>query len=85
MQDSYHIYPILETPRLEGMLRRSEVTRWPYGVLSGGIVIDMLECLSTTSRTSDYAIVLWLQAHYIEPFGRIERLDGLVVEEDEDL
>jgi hypothetical protein len=59
--------------------------RWPRGVLAGGIVIDMLEHLSGTSTTSDYSMVLWLQAHYIEPFGRIERLDGMVVTEEDDM
>ncbi|KAH7089529.1 hypothetical protein FB567DRAFT_618742 [Paraphoma chrysanthemicola] len=58
--------------------------RWPDGVLSGGMVIDLLECLSRTTREPDYALVLWLKAHYIEPFGRIERLDGLVVTETQD-
>ncbi|KAH7073910.1 hypothetical protein BKA63DRAFT_604208 [Paraphoma chrysanthemicola] len=59
--------------------------RWPDGVLSGGMVIDLLECLSRTTQTPDYALVLWLKAHYVEPFGRIERLDGLVVTETQDL
>jgi hypothetical protein len=58
---------------------------WPHGVASGGTIIDMLECLSTTTRTSDYELVLWLQTHYIEPFGRIERLDGLIVTEPKDM
>jgi hypothetical protein len=79
------IYPPLQTPKLHGILRANKVKNWSRGVLSGGIVIDMLERLSTTTRTSDYAIVLWLQAHFIEPFGRVERLDGLVVTKEEDL
>jgi hypothetical protein len=58
---------------------------WPHGVASGGTVIDMLECLSTTTRTSDYELVFWLEAHYIEPFDTIERLDGLVVTEEKDM
>ncbi|KAH7412120.1 hypothetical protein DE146DRAFT_771989 [Phaeosphaeria sp. MPI-PUGE-AT-0046c] len=56
--------------------------RWPLGVLSGGVIIDMLEHLSQTARVDDYALVLWLQKHYIEPFGRIDRLDGLIVAND---
>jgi hypothetical protein len=64
------------------MPRQSGVPKWSHGVLSGGVVIDMLECLSMTTRTTDYELILWLQAHYIEPFGRIERLDGLVVTEE---
>lgn len=47
-------------------------------------MIDLLECLSHTTQKTDYAFVLWLQSHYIEPFGRIERLDGLVVTQEED-
>jgi hypothetical protein len=58
--------------------------QWPNGVLSGGMVIDLLECLSASTRTPDYALFLWLKAHYVEPFGRIERLDGLVVAETQD-
>jgi hypothetical protein len=61
------------------MLRQNNEARWPHGVLSGGTVIDMLEYLSITPNTSDYALVLWLETHYIEPCGRIERLDGIVV------
>jgi hypothetical protein len=56
-----------------------EEPRWPLGVLSGGTVIDMLEHLSQTTRTPDYALTLWLEQHYIKPFGRIDRMDGLIV------
>lgn len=56
-----------------------EEPRWPLGVLSGGTVIDMLEYLSQTTRTSDYALTLWLEKHYIKPFGRIDRMDGLII------
>ncbi|KAL5121488.1 hypothetical protein ACEQ8H_000560 [Pleosporales sp. CAS-2024a] len=55
--------------------------QWPHGVVAGGMIIDMLECLSRTIDPKDYALAIWLQKHYIEPFGRIERLDGLVVTE----
>jgi hypothetical protein len=64
------------------MLRQRGETKWPHGVIAGGTLIDMLEYLNVTIRTSDHALVLWLHAHYIEPFGRIERLDGLVVNDD---
>jgi hypothetical protein len=46
------------------------------------VIIGMLECLSRTTLSTDYELVLWLQAHYIEPFGRVEMLDGIVVTED---
>lgn len=39
----------------------------------------MLECLSATADLDDWAIALWLQDHYITPFARVERLDGLIV------
>lgn len=55
---------------------------WPMGVLSGGVIIDMLEYLSHTAREADRALVLWLQKHYIEPFGRVDRLDGLIVSDE---
>ncbi|KAF1918113.1 hypothetical protein BDU57DRAFT_410384, partial [Ampelomyces quisqualis] len=66
-------------------LRQNAEKRWPHGVLSGGTVIDMLEYLSLTAHASDYVFVMWLQRHYIQPFGRIERLDGLLVTHDQDL
>jgi hypothetical protein len=66
------------------MLRNNDVQKWPNGVISGGIIIDMLELFSRTGEDYDYKLVLWLQMHYISPFGRIERLDGLVVTKDED-
>jgi hypothetical protein len=67
------------------MLQQNGAPGRPHGVASGGTVIEMLECLSTTTRTSDYKLILWLQTHYIDPFGRIERLDGLVVTESKDM
>ncbi|KAF1844635.1 uncharacterized protein K460DRAFT_95438 [Cucurbitaria berberidis CBS 394.84] len=60
-------------------MRQNGSTNWPHGVLAGGIVIDILEHLSGTSRQRDWSIALWLQEHYIIPFGRVERLDGLIV------
>ncbi|EAT91297.2 hypothetical protein SNOG_01648 [Parastagonospora nodorum SN15] len=74
--------PLTFKRSLRPILRRNGETKWPHGVASGGTVTDMLEHLSLTKITSDYAIVIWLQAHYIEPFGRIERLDGLVVNDE---
>lgn len=75
----------VERPRAHPpSLRNNAETRWPRGVLSGGTVIDMLEYLSVTAEPSDYAFVMWLHRHYIQPFGRIERLDGLLVMHDED-
>lgn len=56
-----------------------EEPRWPLGVISGGTVIDMLEHLSQTTQHSDYALTVWLEKHYVKPFGRIDRLDGLIV------
>jgi hypothetical protein len=43
----------------------------------------MLEYLSRTALSADYELVLWLQTHYIEPFGRVDRLDGIVVTEEQ--
>jgi hypothetical protein len=57
---------------------------WPAGVVSGGIILDMLECLSQTGDADDYKLVVWLLWQYNEPFGIIERLDGLVVTKEED-
>jgi hypothetical protein len=76
------MYDISSHPKPQPNLRRNGEKKWPHGVASGGTVTDMLEYLSLTKVTSDYGIVLWLNAHYIEPFGRIERLDGLVVNDE---
>lgn len=60
-------------------MRQNSSTSWPHGVLSGGMLIDILEHLSGTQQKMDWSLSLWLQEHYIAPFGRVERLDGLVV------
>ena len=78
-------YPPVYIPKRDPMVRESGETKWPSGVLSGGRIIDMMESLSSTGKVNDYALVLWLQEHYVVPFGRIERLDGLVVTDKEDL
>lgn len=44
----------------------------------------MCETLSFRRTEYDYSIVMWLIANYIEPFGRIDRQDGLVVTKDDD-
>ncbi|KAH7392798.1 hypothetical protein BKA66DRAFT_606758 [Pyrenochaeta sp. MPI-SDFR-AT-0127] len=59
--------------------RQKQTTFWVHGVLSGGMLIDILEYLSATQRPIDWGLSLWLQENYIAPFGRVERLDGLVV------
>jgi hypothetical protein len=59
-------------------------THWPHGVLSGGTLIDILESLSTTANVADSAYTQWLHTHYIEPFGLVDRLDGLVVQHADD-
>lgn len=76
------MYNISSVPKPQPILGRNGEKKWRHGVASGGTVTDMLEYLSLTKVTSDYGIVIWLQAHYIEPFGRIERLDGLVVNDE---
>ena len=76
---------LLRMSKFGPMLRQNGTLRWPHGVISGGVVIDMLECFSATNQMSDYELVQWLQAHYIEPFGRIERLDGLVITDKKDM
>lgn len=48
-------------------------------------MIDILECLTKTLNTKDWSIALWLQEHYIAPFGRVDRLDGLVVTHADDV
>jgi hypothetical protein len=59
--------------------RHTKVTHYPYGVVTGGALIDMAEHLSRTLSTPDWALSLWLQTHYIDPFIRINRLDGIIV------
>ncbi|KAH8716860.1 hypothetical protein GQ44DRAFT_730384 [Phaeosphaeriaceae sp. PMI808] len=59
-------------------------SKWPIGVVSGSIVLSMLEILSRTESNFDYRLMLWLQQHYIEPFAVIDRSDGLVVTEKDD-
>lgn len=66
-------------------VRQNAEKRWPHGVLSGGTVIDMLEYLSQTGTGRNYVYVRWLLKEYILPFGRIDRLDGLVVKHEDDL
>jgi len=76
------MYSTSSDSKPRAILRRNGEAKWPHGVASGGTVTDMLEYLSLTKVTNDYGIVLWLQAHYVESFGRIERLDGLVVNDE---
>lgn len=66
-------------PKQDPPKRQNQEKKWPNGVLWGRRVVDILECLSTTGHTYDYEVVLWLVTHYVEPFGRIGGLDGLVV------
>ena len=72
-------------PKRDPPRRQNSETKWPNGVLSAGRIIDILESLSTMRSTYDYEIVLWLLANYVEPFGKLGGLDGLVVTKQEDL
>jgi hypothetical protein len=67
------------------MLRQNDEKRLPNGVLSGSMIIDMLEYISSTANLTGHSLVIWLQEHYISPLARIERLDGLIVTYAEDL
>lgn len=79
-QPTYMAFPSIHTPTPGPITRRNRESRWSHGIISGGMVIDILECLTTTAQPEDWSLALWLQRHYVEPFARIERLDGLVVE-----
>ncbi|PSN67797.1 hypothetical protein BS50DRAFT_665207 [Corynespora cassiicola Philippines] len=54
-------------------------TKYPFGVVQAGIILDMTEYLSFHPRPTDLPLSLWLSDHFIRPFGHISRLDGLVV------
>ncbi|CAO2648606.1 Nn.00g078730.m01.CDS01 [Neocucurbitaria sp. VM-36] len=77
--------PREHVPEPGPVTRQNGSTVWSHGVLSGGVLIDILEHISATSSKKDWSIALWLQEHYIAPFGRVERLDGLVVTHTEDI
>ncbi len=71
--------------KLDPKKRPNHHKSWCFGVLSGGILIDMMETLSDTKCPEDWALVCWMMDHYIFPFGRVERLDGLVGQSAEDI
>ncbi|KAF2243346.1 hypothetical protein BU26DRAFT_116379 [Trematosphaeria pertusa] len=50
-----------------------------YGVVSRRILIDIADGLSGTDCPNDWAMSLWIQEHYIQTFGHINRLDGIIV------
>ncbi|KAF2826276.1 hypothetical protein CC86DRAFT_292942, partial [Ophiobolus disseminans] len=75
----------IHVPQHDTAKRQNEQKKWPNGVLWGRRIIDIIECLSTTGEIYDYEVALWLRTHYVEPFGRIDGLDGLVVTEKEHL
>jgi hypothetical protein len=45
----------------------------------------MLEEISMIINIVDFAIVQWLRENYVEPFATIDRTDGLIVTDAEDL
>jgi hypothetical protein len=65
--------------------RQNAETKWRHGVLNAGRVIDMLEMLSRTRYEYDQEVVQWLTEHYVKPYGKFDRVDGLVVRSKEHL
>jgi hypothetical protein len=59
--------------------RQNAETKWRHGVLNAGRVIDMLETLSRTKYEYDQEVVQWLTEQYVKPYGKFDRVDGLVV------
>jgi hypothetical protein len=59
------------------LVRQSFEERWPYGVISGGIVIRMLEDLSRSSLSSHWQVCIWLDS-FAARFGRFHNSDGLI-------
>lgn len=71
-------HPPVSLP-IDPPLRSYESDHFPHGVLNGSRVIDMLEHFSNIPYLSAERSAHWLKTHYLDPFQRIERLDGLVV------
>jgi hypothetical protein len=55
------------------------------GVLADGALNDMLEDLSYSTNPKHERMCLWLQEHYVTPFGRFHTGDGLVIRSSDDL
>ncbi|KAF2688787.1 hypothetical protein K458DRAFT_465425 [Lentithecium fluviatile CBS 122367] len=66
-------------------IRETNTVDYPDGVVTGGALIDMAEHLSRTLRCSDWALSLWIQEHYINPFKRIKRRDSIIVASEADM
>ncbi|OAL55620.1 hypothetical protein IQ07DRAFT_595298 [Pyrenochaeta sp. DS3sAY3a] len=63
-------------------VRQNTTTHYPHGVLSGGMLLDLLTQLTQLTchpAPYDYHLFAWLQKHYLDPFGTVDRLDGIVV------
>lgn len=65
--------------RQDPPIRQNTTTHYPHGVLSGGMLLDLLTQLTCHPSPYDYRLFAWLQKHYLAPFGTVDRLDGLVV------
>jgi hypothetical protein len=72
-------------PTMDPAQRQNAETKWRHGVLNAGRVIDMLETLSRTKYEYDQEVVQWLTEQYVKPYGKFDRVDGLVVRSKEHL
>jgi len=70
---------------LPTLMRRNKNPSHRHGVITGSALIDMACNLSRSIFPLNWALSLWIQHHYIDPFNRINRLDGIIVASNEDM